>query len=259
MAATTVSRHMLSLGSLLITCAWTVVASADCAAPPALIWSYPADDAEDVPTNATLIVAGSPASVTMNGLDLAPLGSGLVYDLGDLLPLTEYTIIFEENAGADSGAATISFTTGGGPLDPTESEPTFVVSDEDCIEIRTWQGCFDTGSPDTVHLKPTTSDTPPAWGILAVQGATRYPVGIWPAACGTITVDTYQADPQFELEPLHFDGPEAIVGATINAPDDSGGCSIARGPTRTPWWIAWIGAALLLVARKYKKEAVRGL
>src|SRR5262245_31491556 len=71
-------------------------AAASGAAPERdVYWSFPADGATDVPTNARLLAtSGGNLVPTMNGEPLVPLDDG-GYDLGVLAPFTTYRIMWQ--------------------------------------------------------------------------------------------------------------------------------------------------------------------
>ncbi len=224
-------------------------ALADCVAPPPHIWSYPGDGAENVPTDATLILAGRPSGVRLNGVVLTPDENGFSYKLGELDSGVEYTLDFDPSVAASAKAVTITFVTGDGPLPASGIVPIPSVSSAVCADIRKWQGCFDTGAPETVTLKPSSNEKPIAWGIVEKTSTEDYPVGIWPHACGDITVDTYSAKAEFEVVPLFADGPGKLQ-STTKPLRDFGGCSLnpSSGSLRSlsGGWSLWLPALLAL-------------
>lgn len=222
-----VGSLLLSAGVLLVAGVLLApqVAQADCASPPPHLWSYPADGAEGVPTNAVLILSGSPAAVRLDGALLSPLGD-FSYDLGELEPDTEYLLEFEATPSSGAPDFSLSFTTGGGPAE-TLSASAPEASAEDCRKIQSWQGCFDTERPETLSLSPSSGLSPVAWGILELTSVAPYPLGVWPSACGDIQVDTYTTDAEYELVPLEWDGPGEVEKAHVVEPGAVSGCSVS--------------------------------
>jgi hypothetical protein len=229
----------VSLGACL---AFSSTAHADCAGPPAVVWSYPADGQTDVPTNAVLIIAGSPKAVALGEVALEPSKNGFVYALGNLSPKTEYTIRVDATVGASSATDAITFTTGEGPATGVAAPE---VSEDVCSQILAAQGCFDTGAPRTLTLAPDSKETPLAWGIAEVNGGDSS-IGVWPAGCGPIKVSTYDDAATYSAQPLLFDGvADKVSTESAEDPSDSasGGCSIsARPPGGLFGWILLVAA-----------------
>lgn len=194
---------------LAVALAAPAIAQADCLTPePDLLWSYPADGARDVPTNALFWFVSSQTSfnpelsATLNG---KPLNwpesarstwrnvsmSRVHVDPGPLAPNTAYTLVLRFGLGPKSGAYELHFTTGGGPGKPGEGARVIGhVADlppqrpgVPCAELIGTQACFD-----------MLTDTPPAWHRFVlqksdaiawfVQGEQADSNVLWPAECG---------------------------------------------------------------------------
>jgi hypothetical protein len=136
-------------------------AAASCVAPePALLWSYPANGAVDVPIDADLIVTGSVfGAPTLDGVPLTMLEQG-VYDLGELAAATRYEIRWD--------TAAIAFETGSeraqGAPPRLDARDLVLTRSEDFgfnCGLVPRQGCFDTGPPTTLTMQPPTGSV--AW------------------------------------------------------------------------------------------------
>lgn len=169
---------------LLVALAWVFhpsLAVADCVGQrPALLWSYPADGAVNVPTNADLFFTGDLPYVPWRNavpLDEHRIAPG-VYDLGELLPQTTYGISW-------GSIAAITFTTGDGP------SPTGPVAElgldrdperRSCNLIQTGS-CSGYGSgPYVVQLEADTIAVATLVELVSCDGSVRSV--LWPAECG---------------------------------------------------------------------------
>ena len=126
-------------------------APASCIGPSGrVLWTYPADGAVDVPTNARLLVSDEFGSTpSLNGQAL-PVSHDGVFELGELAPNTSYRVTWPPGL-LEVGPA-ISFTTGAGPspqMAPGLPEPLAVTRDRSArsCPLVPAQGCFDTASP----------------------------------------------------------------------------------------------------------------
>lgn len=176
--AMAVRRFTIEQG-LLIALTWIVqpsLAWADPLLPPAgLRWSYPANGAVDVPTNADLYFTGDVRSVpwrnavSLEGQQIAPG----VYDLGELLPRQRYRIFWGSEAA-------IGFATGDGP---SPSTPAVIAGLDRDPERRR---CNVAGSGnDGAYVVELDFDTPAVAtliDVLSCDGSAR--TVLWPAECG---------------------------------------------------------------------------
>lgn len=171
-------------------------ALASCIGPSGRVrWTYPADGAVEVPTNARLLAAGdSPGRPSLNGVLLAPDPDGS-FDLGELTPHTTYRVTWAP-LRQDGDGQIITFTTGAGPSlekAPAAPEPLYVrrnPSDYSQCPLVGYQGCFDTGAPQRVSFAPGGDAL--AWLVegQSCDGTVRM---VWPAECGPPVIESYAA------------------------------------------------------------------
>jgi hypothetical protein len=155
--------------------------------PSALLWSYPANGATNVPTNADLFITGSPLGVpTLDGLPLQRL-AGDSFELGQLAPQTTYEIRW--------ATAVIAFTTGdrAGPETPADllSNDVLLTRNPEystqCPLVDS-QSCFDVGPPTRVRWEPSAARV---WLVekLRCDGSTT--TLLWPSECGPPVILDY--------------------------------------------------------------------
>ncbi|MDB4987298.1 MAG: hypothetical protein JWN04_2476 [Myxococcaceae bacterium] len=212
-------------------------ASASCAAPPLkVLWTYPADGDQAVPTNAVfwaLATGWRTANVTIDGAPLPALSALGERALGDLTPNQEhvlrldYASELDDDAGS-SEAFEIHFRTGDGPAARVPA-PSFAgverassIIDSTCPEVVHAQDCFDTGQNTLLSFEVT---APQVIGWIA-EGK------LWPAQCGSpalFITEPVSTERCFEVQPL---GPGGLIGDSVRycAP------ALAAGP--------WIDAGL---------------
>jgi hypothetical protein len=161
-------------------------ASASCLPPEGrVLWTYPANGAVDVPTNAQLLVSDEAGRTpSLDGKVLPASGEG-VFDLGALEPNTTYQVTWP--SGFQEVGASLSFTTGAGPSfepPPGVPEPVAVTRDPAVPSCRlvASQGCFDTGVRAGVGFKP--SETPVAWLVESLYCRRDSRRMVWPSECG---------------------------------------------------------------------------
>jgi hypothetical protein len=172
-----------------------------------IIWSYPADGAVDVPTNARLFI------LTPFGLDTGelrvsgqsvkadPMDSRLGFNLG-MTPHTEYVVAIDRGPGV--GGASLRFTTGGGPIADVLPAPPIIGKatamrdpplSSVCQQARNIGFCFDTGGDPGQLVLETKSQA--VIFLLRWQPPVAYPEWVpqssepprpytihWPATCG---------------------------------------------------------------------------
>jgi hypothetical protein len=185
----------------------TAPVSAKCITPPLEpLWSYPADGAVDVPTNAVFwslnkYALANPV-LTLNGVPVpsTPWGPGRArapgIPLGTLEPQHDYVIRLEfpQPTLSDGGTTQpieIAFRTGDGPAErlapvdvtgdrQTPDGPDFRLAflEAECAEEIRAQGCFDTGPNTLIHFEVSEAA---AIGFV-VAGK------LWPARCGSPAV-----------------------------------------------------------------------
>jgi hypothetical protein len=170
-------------GTLGLVASRTAQATCD-SEPYGLLWSYPANGAQEVPVDADLFVNGQLNGLpSLDGEPLPRLASG-VYDLGVLEPETRYEVRWEE--------AVIAFTTGTAAEFPALAPSSDVRVTRNPIDFARCplvprQGCFDTGTPARVRF-----DAGPAraWlvDVVSCSGSVRQM--LWPNACGTPVVES---------------------------------------------------------------------
>jgi hypothetical protein len=174
-------------------------AHGSCIGPSGLVlWTYPADGAVDVPTNARLHVSSDGAgSPSLDGQQL-PYSADGVFDLGQLAPNTTYQVTWASGlqAEGEGEGQSISFTTGAGPAlapAPSVPEPLAVTRDRSALPCRLVapQGCFDTGQRTGVTFEPST--TPVAWLVESLYCNGSIHRMVWPGECGTPLVESEDA------------------------------------------------------------------
>jgi hypothetical protein len=168
----------------------------------AILWSYPADNAVNVPTNTrylwvlatnSLFVA-APPSVTING---EPLTYPQGYILNHLAPNTRYEVVVADAVfGEPEAPITLTFTTGDGPRDAAAPLAFSINSatKQELLNISPCgravlgsQTCFDSGPVSAVTLDVTVEgEEVIAWVIGSKQGTI-----VWPASCGAPTTYIY--------------------------------------------------------------------
>jgi len=168
---------------------------ASCVAPtPAIVWSYPAQGANDVPTNADLWILLSGWNVlprvSLDGTELPELELPSGYDLGELAANTEYTL---DVLGADGASFELTFTTGDGPAAadlsaaPGRVTPTSYREVQGaplspaCLAALSTQDCFDVGQDTYYEFAPTGH----AVGWLIASESSFRSVNLWPGECGS--------------------------------------------------------------------------
>lgn len=186
-----------------------------------LLWSYPANGALDVPIDADLIVTGDVSGrPTLNGVQLTMLEQG-VYDLGELAAATRYEVRWET---AVIGFETASERTLGSP--PSWGAPDLVFTRNQGYErgcgLVPPQGCFDTGPPTTLTMRPPTSSV--AWLVDLQRCDGSVYTFVVPSACGAPFI---QSEDRIVCARLR-----AANGATISAPTDLF-CSVPDVPLET--------------------------
>jgi hypothetical protein len=237
-------------------------ARADCDIPEfALLWSYPADGASDVPINTALWFLtsqwGIEPRVTFQGKPLALERGGVASAHraapGALLPNQRYRIEVAPPArDASSHRYVIEFTTAAGPAAlPEEPEVRgFEWSNKDasgCSEVVRSQDCFDTGQDAYVRLKLTEPPGTVAW--LVVGG----PSTLWPQRCGYPTLFVHgPLSPRrcFKVRALGAGGlPSDELDTCMDEPstDESAGCTLLAGRGSNADAIAgWLASGLLM-------------
>jgi hypothetical protein len=183
-------------------------AHASCAIPPIeIIWSYPADGASAVPTNARVFMLTHggfyTGAVHVNGqaVEVDPQDTPFGWN-PRLQPDTHY-VVEARNLGPDSRTLTIRFTTGAGPVSgalpaPPVVDRTIPLSTRDlsraCASALYIGTCFDTGIPDHLVLETRSR---PLFFVLAQQPSSVVPPSaprssapqlpftiLWPGECG---------------------------------------------------------------------------
>lgn len=189
-------------------------AHASCQAEPyGLLWSYPANGAQEVPIDADLFVNGQLNGLpSLEGEPLTRLASG-VYDLGVLEPETRYEVRWEE--------ALIAFTTAAAPEFPPRAPASDVLVTRNPIDFARCplvpaQGCFDTGRHTGVRF-----DAGPAraWlvDVARCDGSVRQM--LWPSACGAPVVESEDRIVCASLRSTQGAGFSGSTGLICSVPD----------------------------------------
>jgi hypothetical protein len=206
------SRHRL-LGLWLLSAAalwlYAVQARASCVPPAAeVLWSYPAQGAQDVPTDATfwLLAVGSLPRASLEGraLALEQTGTFSAFTLspGALTANKDYVLKLElppsEGAQGATKSVEIAFRTGAGAGVTKPAAPTIVNSTQTvealaastCPEILAAQDCFDTGQSANKRFELAAQADALAYLVLnSYSGASN----VWPSRCGAPTVRVHAA------------------------------------------------------------------
>ena len=196
----------MCLAGLLHLALWLVPdpLAASCTPPePAVLWSFPADGATDVPTNADLWLTGNHLGTpSLDGKLLDENGSG-GFELGALMPEHEYsvTIPTSESAGAPT-TLSLTFKTGTatqaeGALTP-EQIPTITRNPDGrpsyflprLCPLAPSQGCFDTGPPTRARWEVGTP--PVAWILKRRHCGGNEHTMVWPVECGAPVLEFYE-------------------------------------------------------------------
>jgi hypothetical protein len=173
-------------------------AHAKCVLPvPSIVWSFPADGATDVPTNARVVVLTSmagqtPAKIVVNGVPVS--ASSVPYSFEPVLePNKEHVVTFAVGLSQPVQLG-FRFTTGAGPAPApapgrpkVERQTTSTTRDLSpaCAAALQVSGCFDTG--ENTHLVFETTSRPLYWLIERKPGGTgdwQAPT-LWPGECGS--------------------------------------------------------------------------
>lgn len=186
-------------------------ASAKCLAPPAqVLWSIPADGAQDVPTNVNPWIAVPVYYKPDVHLDGKPLAAepNLPYQwqlAKELPPHTHHELTVHFVHPPDLPVdVTIAFDTGAGPdmTVPQAPQVTALATDASltaaCLKEIRAQYCFDTGEPSVRTLVSPT--TPVAWQVTRKDGS--YAVLTSAGHCGVATYMGYLT-PWQKLEPVN--------------------------------------------------------
>lgn len=191
---------------------------------PGLRWSYPANGAVDVPTNADLYFSGDlrPVpwrnAVSLEGQQIAPG----VYDLGELLPRQTYAISW-------GSSEAIGFTTGDGP---TTSAPAVIAGLDRSPEPRScslvgFEGGSRTGGAYAVQLNIDTSAVATLVDVVSCDGSVRSV--LWPAECGLPLID--------DFESIICVRARTTFGAELGEPSELT-CSLPSDEERARTWYA---------------------
>lgn len=244
---------------------------ASCIDPPvvSLLWSYPADGDQDVPTNAVFwaVATWPQPKVTLDDVALPqPASSSDELSLGTLLPNHDYTLhLVYDNGDTDYTAPDagsppaffIKFRTGDGPATRVPEAPIDAVqrsadrSTSTCLDIVNAGECFDTGQDVLLTFDVS---SPNAIGWL-VHGKP------WPARCGkpaTYAYDSFAPGHCPQVAPI---GPGGLLGptqsycpvATTNKTADDGSCSASARSSRGGSGTALLLSLASLVLARRKK------
>jgi hypothetical protein len=249
------------IGLVLVALSWRLAgARADCDVPEfALLWSYPADGATDVPTNTQLWFLtsqwGIEPRVRFQGerlrLERAGIASAHRAEPGPLLPNHRYELEVAPPAHDESSARyAIAFTTAAGPATAPDAPDVrgFEWSNKDasgCPEIVGSQDCFDTGQDAYVRLKLVELPGTIAW--LVAGGSST----LWPLRCGYPTLFVHGPLSQqrcFKVRALGAGGLRSEeMDTCMNGPADEegGGCALAPAARGTGATTAWLVIGLL--------------
>jgi hypothetical protein len=245
-------------------------AHAKCAPPvPAIVWSFPADGATDVPTNTRVVVLTSmggpaPGQIAVNGAPVS--GSAVPYSFEPALePNKEHLVTFAVGLSQPVQLG-FRFTTGAGPAPaPAPGRPKVdrqTTSDTRdlspaCAAALQVGGCFDTG--ENTHLVFETTSRPLYWLIERKPGGTGdwRPPTLWPGECGPPGdfIHDHQLrgfDPtRYRLTAVTFAGQTAAT--EVVGPGGGLGCAMGgrpRGAAPIAGLLVVAGASFCLARRR---------
>lgn len=280
---------MLCLAAGLWTLAAPSNASASCVPPdPAIVWSYPAEGATDVPVDARIFLRlntySRPTSITVNGMVVNWAGAGAtvedMFSPGPLTPNTAYLVTTTATGPEGPVTLELRFTTGTGMaaavetpvlsnlrLDPYEAPSV----PHTCPAVLEAQDCFDTGQDVVVRADAT--GNPTLWVLWSYPAGDAGPVAprllaSWPGECGAPSYVTHRD--RFEMDPscLRVTAVGAngeISQSNFLCPEElppmmeAKGCS--AGPTSRAPGVACFSAGLALAAlgvRRRRRAEVGG-
>jgi hypothetical protein len=243
---TKASTVLLALIAVVTWCAAPRSASASCASPTTtLLWSYPADGATDVPTDAVFwMVSGrQPVQATLDDEPLvieAATEAAAVssIDPGALAADTDYVLRVEyasaRAVSPDAGAVAtfeIAFHTGTAkrtqPSVPTVTAHHILAIDRPvprCRDVAAAQGCFDTGNA-AIEFDVSADRDAIAW---LVQAGSTEESTLWPNRCGqpTLIIRTQNC---IDIRALG-------VGGKLSAPTRY--CGAVQTPGGSAWQLA---------------------
>jgi hypothetical protein len=286
--------HLPWLAALALSALSPAPALAKCRTPPLeFLWSYPADGAVDVPTNAQFWALTpypwTPPVASLNGVPLTVVveegARGTAHgSLGALEPLHDYVLRLDyggvrpqEDAGAPR-VVEITFRTGAGPAErlvapPMRGHPERnELAGAQCPEVVRAQDCYDTG-PNVLLTFDVSAPRAVGW---LVDGR------VLPARCGrpVAFVGRYGRDLCFQIQALGPGGfesaateycagdltdgtpegmrmdevPIMVDEAPASAEASGGeGCSIAEHPTG-PACASYLVAIVLLLRRRASRS-----
>lgn len=198
----------------------TSQASASCVPPdPAIVWSYPAEGATDVPVDARIFLRlntySRPTSITVNGVVVSWAGPGSavedMFSPGPLTPNTAYLVTTTATGPEGPVTLELRFTTGTGTAAALETP---VLSNlrldsyeapsvpHTCPAVLEAQDCFDTGQDAVVRADATGNAT--MWMLWSYPARDAGPIAprllaAWPGECGAPSYvthrDRFEADP----------------------------------------------------------------
>lgn len=165
-------RHLASYLVVLAVLLLAGQARSDCMTPPAaLVWSYPADGAQDAPVNSKLLLLPPAESVSVNGVPATHL-RGPVWDPGVLSPDSDYTVsvTIPPVAGSDDlgAVASLTFRTGFSTAasvssdDAVFGDATPAAGDVYSCFVDTDSDCFD-DCPNGTWAIPSSSQNVVLW------------------------------------------------------------------------------------------------
>jgi len=187
-----------------------------------LLWAYPADGTQDVPTNAQFWIVtsvwGAVPKVTLNGVGLAvsTVTFGAVrIDPGTLQPNTDYDLHVDYTDAVRSPGALfdLAFRTSEQPVQAPDAAAVsgYHTSDDlnvaGCPDVLNAQDCFDTGPRKLLTLE--LPDAQPLGWLVQTDylGASA----VWPAHCGNPTLSLL-ANPLHDCFDVYAIGAGGVLG-----------------------------------------------
>ncbi len=203
---------------------------------PRILWSFPAEAAKEVPTNATfwaIASLGSTPRAWLDGVELTPASrtaNAASFRPAELAPNRSHLLELDAaSEGATSaGRVSVRFTTGAGPATPSTG-PITLGEDPDaarasgqamCREVLAANGCYDAG--EDTEMVFDSPERPVLWLTeIRAEGSSEKELTAWPGDCGGPRVITFANavnERCFELVAIDRVGGERRSGESCPAP-----------------------------------------
>lgn len=273
---------------------WSGVVAAGCITPPGyVVWQYPAQGEEDVPTNASIWVhaSGTSVSVTLDGVPLARVPGQPRFEAPVLEANTTYTLEIEAR-GEPAVVKTTSFTTGSSAWSGTLEEPTlnsFEYNEAEQLAghlpiLATLNTCYDTGPPPFARFDLTSNAFMLQVGatIETRRGPRSIASQVWPSMFGPVVIQGFAVPSEGCFDVTSFavtgeqrlsqvcvpeevtddisgdEGSGAIHSTRADDKDSEGsGCAVLSSTSAPTLTLLWMMGVACLVARRRRRDPRR--